>query len=176
MTVIADNAFSRHRRLSETHSLEMTLEHEGQVSIGSTAFAAVKGGTTIHLKHATVFDDTSFIDDKITLDFTDAHIPGDPQWTWADDYGSASVTVPCANAACDHSETASAVVSDEFTGDRIVYTATADLYGETFTDTRSISASAAASVAVGDSVTYYRTFDEALTNWTGGGEWQYHHK
>ncbi|MBQ4262143.1 MAG: hypothetical protein II709_09690, partial [Ruminococcus sp.] len=168
LTVIADNAFSRHRRLYETHSLEMTLEHEGQVSIGSTAFAAVKGGTTIHLKHATVFDDTSFIDDKITLDFTDAHIPGDPQWTWADDYGSASVTVPCANAACDHSETASAVVSDEFTGDRIVYTATADLYGETLTDTRSISASAAASVAVGDSVTYYRTFDEALTNWTDG--------
>ena len=168
LTVIADNAFSRYRRLSETHSLEMTLEHEGQVSIGSTAFAAVKGGTTIHLKHATVFDDTSFIDDKITLDFTDAHIPGDPQWTWADDYGSASVTVPCANAACDHSETASAVVSDEFTGDRIVYTATADLYGETLTDTRSISASAAASVAVGDSVTYYRTFDEALTNWTDG--------
>ena len=168
LTVIADNAFIRHRRLTETYSLEMTLEHEGQVSIGSTAFAAVKGGTTIHLKHATMFDDTSFINDMITLDFTDAHIPGEPQWTWADDYGSASVTVPCANAACDHSETASAVVSDKFTGDRIVYTATADLYGETFTDTRSISASAAASVTVGDSVTYYRTFDEALTNWTDG--------
>ena len=92
-----------------------------------------------------------------------SHTYGDAEWLWAEDYSTATASVTC--TVCGQTEFADATVTDHFTGDSVVYTATAELNEQTYNDTRSISADAIAAVTVGDIVTKYRTFDEALENW-----------
>ncbi len=63
------------------------------------------------------------------------HNYGEPEWTWAENHGSASAEFTC--TLCGHKETVNADVTSEVDGDKRVYTATVNLNGHTYTDSAS---------------------------------------
>lgn len=75
---------------------------------------------------------------SVTYDFTDAHIYGDPSWSWANDYSSAKATFTCTDERCKHKETVDATVTVTETTEKVKYTATAAFEGKTYTDTQEI--------------------------------------
>lgn len=117
------------------NKIDINLDYEGEVEAGNYAFGSTN--VTFHLKHATTVSNTS--DTKsVTYDFTDAHIYGDPSWSWANDYSSAKATFTCTDERCKHKETVDATVTVTETTEKVKYTATAAFEGKTYTDTQEI--------------------------------------
>jgi lactocepin len=69
--------------------------------------------------------------------FGTGHDWGEPTWTWAEDYSTATATFVCANDET-HTQTLETASSSEVVGNERVYTATVTLDGVTYTDTRSV--------------------------------------
>ena len=69
-----------------------------------------------------------------------AHAWSNAQWTWSEDHASASVTLTCQNDAA-HTTMAQAAVSSEEAQGKVVYTATAEVDGQTYTDTVEVAVS-----------------------------------
>ncbi|MBQ6387690.1 MAG: hypothetical protein IJH96_03615 [Ruminococcus sp.] len=69
---------------------------------------------TLRLKHATKFNTTSFSAQKVTYVFSDAHTYGQPSWTWANDYSSATANFICTDGRCKHNEIVEATVTSGF--------------------------------------------------------------
>ena len=62
--------------------------------MAADVFAFAGTNVTFTLKHATTVSDTE--DTKfVKYVFTDAHIYGQPVWSWADDYSSATASFTC---------------------------------------------------------------------------------
>lgn len=60
------------------------------------------------------------------------HHFGEPEWTWSEDYKHATALFKCTD--CDYVTEVEGVITSEGTEDRVVYTATAEFNGETYTD------------------------------------------
>ena len=66
------------------------------------------------------------------------HAWGEPTWTWAEDNSSATASFVCANDST-HTQTADASVVKSVEGGYDVYTATAELDGKTYIDTKKVA-------------------------------------
>ena len=115
------------------YTLDLQLDYPGKITVGAYVFNHMN--VTLRLKHATTFSKTNFGAQKVTYQFTDAHIYGEPKWTWEDDYSSATATFTCTDSRCKHQETPDVTVTADYTGDSHLYTATATVDGNTYTDT-----------------------------------------
>ena len=107
---------------------------------------------TARIKHATGFDRSSFSQKSMTYSFTDAHTYGEPKWTWADDHRSATAKFTCADSRCKHEEIINAAVTSNTKDGIINYTATAELDGTTYTDTKTAFADGIGASLVGHSI------------------------
>ena len=107
---------------------------------------------TARIKHATGFDRSSFSQKSMTYSFTDAHTYGEPKWTWADDHRSATAKFTCADSRCKHEEIINAAVTSNTKDGIINYTATAELDGNTYTDTKTAFADGIGASLVGHSI------------------------
>ena len=107
---------------------------------------------TARIKHATGFDRSSFSQKSMTYSFTDAHTYGEPKWTWADDHRSATAKFTCADSRCKHEEIINAAVTSNTKDGIINYTATAELDGNTYTDTNTAFADGIGASLVGHSI------------------------
>ena len=65
-----------------------------------------------------------------------AHTYGTPDWTWADDYSSATATFTC--SVCNHKETVNASVASEYVNGAPKHTASATFGDEKYTDVKAL--------------------------------------
>ncbi|MEE3428997.1 MAG: leucine-rich repeat protein [Ruminococcus sp.] len=120
------------------YTLDIKLDYEGIVSAGRGVFNNMT--VTARLKHATAFNRSNFMQKSITYVITDdAHSYGNPVWTWADDYSSASAKFTCTDPHCKHEETADAAITSEYENGAPKYTATALFENKTYTDVNALS-------------------------------------
>jgi len=130
---IGDYAFSW-ANSPNSYTLDIKLDHEGTVTVGKGIFNNMT--VTARIRHATKLSSGSFMQKSISYIFTDAHIYGDPVWTWADDYSSATAKFTCTDPRCKHEETVDATVTSTTKDGIITYTATAESDEHTYTDTK----------------------------------------
>ena len=133
LSIIGDYAFSWANSPSG-YTLDIKLDHPGRITAGYSIFNNMK--VTARIKHATTFSKSSFGQQSISYLFTDAHTYGKPEWTWADDYSSATAKFTCTDSRCKHEETVDATVTSETKNGIITYTATVEFDGKTCTDTK----------------------------------------
>ena len=133
LSIIGDYAFSWANSPSG-YTLDIKLDHPGRITAGYSIFNNMK--VTARIKHATTFSKSSFGQQSISYLFTDAHTYGEPEWTWADDYSSATAKFTCTDSHCKHEETVDATVTSETKNGIITYTATVEFDGKTCTDTK----------------------------------------
>ncbi len=117
-------------KLDITTTYEGILENKDAVYIGDDV--------TIHLKHATDYANLHFYASNIVYDFLDEHTFEDSEWTWADDFSSATVTLSncTGNDLCEATETVEAEITYKDENGKRVYTATAEYNGTEYTDTK----------------------------------------
>ena len=131
------NAFA-HVNSKGGYTLDIQLDRPTFISCGYNAFSGVY--VTARIKHNVNFSVSSSDANSIDYIFTDAHTYGEPEWTWADDYSTATATFICSDERCKHKETVKATVkttaTKDETADKTTYTATVELDGKTFTDTK----------------------------------------
>ena len=123
----------------DSNKLDIKLDYIGNVSLDAAAFGQTK--LTVRLSHNTKLlrngDEYTGGASSVSYIFTDAHKYGNPTWTWADDYSSATAKFTCTDSRCKHSETVDAAVTSNVTSGKNTYTATAEFEGNTYTDTKS---------------------------------------
>lgn len=130
-----------------TYSLDITLDYPGQIETEEGCFYHEK--VSIHLRHTTTFSNNNLTDKTVTYDFTDAHLYGEPTWSWSDDHSSAKATFICADTRCGHKETVDAVVTKVSS---ITYKASVEFEGKTYTDTYTVP--------------HTHTYSEPVWNWS----------
>lgn len=118
------------------YMLDIRLDYPGKIAVGRSIFNHMN--VTARIKHATSFSRTFLETQSIDYIFTDAHTYGQPQWTWADDYSTATAKFTCTDSRCKHEESTEATVTNQTADDIITYTATAGLDGKTYTDIKSV--------------------------------------
>ena len=119
--------------ISDENKLTLKLDYPGRITVDSNALNYEN--ITACIKHATTLSSDGKAS-SIEYIFTDAHTYGEPSWTWADDYSSATATFTCADSRCKHEETVSATVTSAESEDNTIYIATAEFDGETYTDVK----------------------------------------
>ena len=65
------------------------------------------------------------------------HTYGEPVWKWSDDQSNAEATFTCSVKNCGQTETVKATVTKKVENNKMVYTASVDMEGKTYTDTYS---------------------------------------
>ena len=122
-----------------------------------TAPTCTEPGKTTYTATAT-FNDKEYTDTKeIAGEAATGHSYGEPKWTWAEDYTSATATFTC--TANDDTQTVEAAVGDPATTaatctepGKTVYTATATFEGKEYTGTKEVAGEAATGHAYGKPV------------------------
>ena len=132
------------------YALDIQLDYEGKIKCGAGIFNNMN--VTARIKHATGFDRSSFSQKSMTYSFTDAHTYGEPKWTWADDHRSATAKFTCADSRCKHEEIINAAVTSNTKDGIINYTATVELDGTTYTDTKTAFEDGIGASLVGHSI------------------------
>ncbi|MBO4733482.1 MAG: hypothetical protein J5662_03300, partial [Clostridia bacterium] len=80
------------------------------------------------------FDGKDYIDTK-SVDIPECeHTYGEPEWTWADDYSSATATFTCSKCGDTKTVTATVTSAEDTENGVIVYTAEVTFEGKTYTD------------------------------------------
>ena len=118
-------------------TLDIRLDYPGMIDGAQDAFNGMK--VTARVKHATDFRSPQELHaSEINYVFTDAHnvTEDTEEWQWEDDYSSATLTLKCSDTRCSYQETYDATVTSKKTDSKIVYTATVEAMGETYTDTK----------------------------------------
>ncbi len=133
LSIIGDYAFSW-ANSPDGYTLDIQLDYIGKITTGASIFNHMN--VTARIRHATTFNKSNFGQQSISYVFTDAHTYGEPEWTWADDYSSATAKFTCTDSRCKHEETVDAMVTSVTKDGVITYTATAALDGKTCTDTK----------------------------------------
>ena len=133
-------------------------EEKGEITLAFADTDAVAAGETLATVTFTVAcEDTEITvttnerNDELELDETETiaiegigHDWGEPEWTWAEDYSTATATFVCGNND-EHVEEIEAVVTSETTdptcteAGETVYTATVTFEGKEYTDTKTES-------------------------------------
>ncbi|MBQ6541662.1 MAG: cell wall-binding repeat-containing protein [Lachnospiraceae bacterium] len=117
-----------------------TSEEKATITKEVTEATCEEGGKTVYTATVT-FDGETYTDTKEETTEAIGHDYGDPTWTWAEDYSSATATFVCKNDET-HTSEEKATITKEVTeatceeGGKTVYTATVTFDGETFTDTK----------------------------------------
>lgn len=128
---IGSNAFASSQ---EGSPLDITFDRSGTITVGNNIFG--NRSVTMHLSHSTHFSNSSFGAKSVTCDFTDAHTYGDPVWTWSDDLSSATAAFTCSHELCDDRQILDARITRENVDGKVIITATVELNGRTYTDTK----------------------------------------
>ena len=132
---IKDSAFALANGTND-NKLELYLDYPGRITVDSSAFSF--DNITVRVKHATTLSSEGFAS-SIKYNFTDAHTYGEPVWTWTDNCKSATATFICTDTRCKYDKTVEADVTRVESEDNIIYTATAELNGKTYTDKKDFS-------------------------------------
>ena len=103
----------------------------------TTEATCEEAGKTVFTATVT-FDSKTFTDTKEATIEAIGHDWGEPTWTWAEDFSTATAAFVCANDET-HVKTLTATVTSEVVGHEKVYTATVELDGETYTATETVS-------------------------------------
>lgn len=119
---------------TEGYTTEVHLDYPGAITCDSGAFNNMN--ITVYMKHSAQLVGNSTWYQTLTCIFNDEHLYSTPEWTWADDFSSASATLTCSDARCAHKETVNAEITKEETKDEFIYTATAVVDGVTYTDSK----------------------------------------
>lgn len=95
---------------------------------------------TLRLKHATKLVTKSMNTSARSIDyiFTDAHTYGNPVWTWADDYSTATAKFTCTDSRCRHEETVDTDIDVEETYEKIIYTASVEFESKTYSNKKEV--------------------------------------
>ena len=125
LNYIDDYAFSW-ANSDNDYNISVKLDYEGEVNCYIGAFNHINN-VTFNLKHATRVNirgtNSGNKPNSVTYNFTDAHVYGEPTWSWADDCSAAIATFTCTDSRCNHQETVNAsIVKGD---DGRTYTATA---------------------------------------------------
>ncbi len=120
---------------SNDYNFEINLFYSGEMNNGSGCFNHLN--STIHLKHTTEFSYSSAWGRTVNYDFIDAHPYDEPVWEW-NGTQSAKATFTCPVERCKHTETANAAITKSEEIDKTVYTATVDINGQLYTDTKNV--------------------------------------
>lgn len=121
---------------SDNGKVTISLKYPGKVTVDDRAFTW--SNIVVRLAHATTLSSEGNANSIEYIIIDDEHPYGDPVWTWADDYSSASAKFTCSDSRCKHEETVNATVSKSEEIGKTVYTAAVKLNGETYTDTKEI--------------------------------------
>lgn len=132
------------------YSLDIKLDYNGRIYMDELAFNNMTVNALI--SHDTTFSKTSLGQKSITYSFSDAHKYGNPVWTWADDYSTATAKFTCTDSRCRHEETVDANVTSETKDGIITYTATVQMYDNTYTDVKTAYADGIGAELVGHSL------------------------
>jgi len=129
---IGGDAFARVNKYGGRF-LSIKLDYEGHVK---TPYAFVGISLSATLKHATTFDDKSELIWSVYYTFSDEHYYDTSRitWNWGSNYKTASATVTCIDERCNHTEDIPATITKVINGKETVYTATAVINGQTFTN------------------------------------------
>ncbi len=103
----------------------------------TTEATCEEAGKTVFTATVT-FDSKTFTDTKEVTIEAIGHDWGEPTWTWAEDFSTATAAFVCANDET-HVKTLTTTVTSEVVGHEKVYTATVELDGETYTATETVS-------------------------------------
>lgn len=71
---------------------------------------------------------------KTLTPYLGLHHYGDPKWSWAEDYSSASATFTCTDSRCKHEETLDGAIEKTDVREKTTYTASVTLDDRTYTD------------------------------------------
>ena len=112
--------------------LSIKLDYPGEVQVDAGAFSQITR-VVFTLKHQTTISRENAGEGRRQYIFTDAHIYGEPTWSWSDDHSSAKAVFSCTE--CDHQEAVDAEVTKTEEDDNVIYTATVTFGGNTYTDT-----------------------------------------
>ncbi len=105
------------------------------------------------------FDGVTYTDTKTVVLEATGHTYGEPVFTWSEDYSSATAAFTC--EVCGNVETVTAIVTTESTDatcivtGKVVFTATVELGGVTYTDTKTVESALA-----------NHTYGEAVFTWS----------
>jgi hypothetical protein len=133
-------------------------EEKGEITLAFAELDAIAAGETLATVNFTVScEDTEVTvtteerNDELDLSETETidcegtgHDWGEPEWTWSEDYTKATAKFVCNNNE-EHVKEIEAVVTTETTDatceedGKTVYTATVELDGETYTDTKTVT-------------------------------------
>jgi ribosomal protein L27 len=97
-------------------------------------------GTFVDYTATVEFEGKTYKGSK-SLEYPNGHPWGEPTWEWAEDYSSATATFVCENDA-SHTKTVNATITSETNGRETVYTATVELDGLTYIDTKTVVSAA----------------------------------
>ena len=132
---IKDSAFALANGTND-NKLELYLDYPGRITVDSSAFSF--DNITVCVKHSTTLSSEGFTS-SIKYNFTDAHTYGEPVWTWTDNYKRATAKFICTDTRCKYDKTVEADVTKVESEGNIIYTATAELNGKTYTDKKDFS-------------------------------------
>ena len=136
------------------YTLDITFDYPGEITTEASTFNNMN--VTIHLTHsAWITNESSGSVQKIIYDITDdQHTYGEPVWSWADDCSSATATFTCTDSRCKHAQTVDAAIERTAVHDdgTATFTATAELDGRSYTDTKTGYADTLGAKLVGRSI------------------------
>ncbi len=123
------------------YEISLDLNYDGTIQTDYCAFNNMK--VTFNLKHSTKISFNTPNSQSISYNFTDAHVYGEPVWTWAEDYSSVAATFTCTDSRCNHQENVAATLTSEVTSEQTctdegerTHTASVEFNGQRYTDTK----------------------------------------
>ncbi len=121
---------------SHTETVNATITSE------TTEATCEEAGKTVYTATVT-FDGETYTDTKEVTIEAIGHDWGEPTWTWTEteDGYTATATFVCENDA-SHTKTVNATITSETVGRETIYTATVELDGQTYTDTKTVASPA----------------------------------
>ncbi len=126
------------------YEISLDLNYDGTIQTDYCAFNHMK--VTFNLKHSTKISFNTPNSQSISYNFTDAHVYGEPVWSWAEDYSSATAAFTCTDSRCNHQEKVAATLTSEVTAEQTctvngerTHTASVEFNGNSYTDTKSES-------------------------------------
>lgn len=146
---LGDYAFSR-ANSPDDYTLDIKLDYPGIISVGNEVFDHMK--VTARVKHTTIFSNLLLGSQSIDYIFTDPHPYGDPVWTWGENNTSASARFTCTETRCRHEELVDATITRGVKDGRNVLIATAEIDGNTYTDTKEFNYFAYYSLTLGGDI------------------------
>jgi lactocepin len=146
-------------------------------AIAELSFTAASCDTTEVTVNTLERNDELGLEESEILEVSGTHAWGEPEWTWAEDFSSATATFTCANNP-EHVEIVEAEITSEVSAENAnvtIYTATVTgPDGEEYTDTQESVGAVTGWQKIDGKWYYYDENSEAVTGWNKiDGKWYY---